>query len=176
MLAEVHAMCLVPDVDPATAGLAFSIDLPGTPDAPDGLGRAGLVTGDSCFDPAQIAGLAAEKPGLVVLSPCSQTDLQAEAMLEYAIALSDSLSGVIVLAECSGAEPLEPGHGGSAIVVLGEVLAEAFSDDAVLTADIAVPFPQPEPREPLPAVPPLLTQRLAHNRGVLPSEHGPDLS
>jgi hypothetical protein len=41
---------------------------------------------------------------------------------------------------------------------------------------VAVPFPQPEPREPLPAVPPLLMQRLAHHRGALPAEHGPDLS
>ena len=176
LLEDVQALCLVPDVDPASRGLALVVTLPGVEEAPDGLGIAGLVIGDACIDPAEIAGLCAQRPSIAVLSPCSQTDLQAEAMLEYAIALSDSLSGVVIIAECSGAEPLEPGHGGSAIVVLGEVLAEALAADDVLVADVAVPFPEPKPREPLPPVPPLLAQRFQHHRGVLALEHGPDAS
>jgi predicted amidohydrolase len=176
LLADVPALCLVPDVDPASTGVAMAVDLPAVEEAPGGLGMAALVVGDACIDPKELGGLFVQHPRLAVLSPRSQTDLQAEAILEYAIALSDSLAGVVVIAECSGAEPLEAGHGGSAIVVLGDVLAEALSPDDVLIAEVAVPFPEPEPREPLPSVPPLLAQRLELHHGVLPSGHGPDLS
>ena len=176
LLADVPALTLVPDVDPESGGLALVVSLPGVEGASEGLGNAALVIGDACIDPAEIVGLCAQRPSLAVLSPRSQTDLQAEAMLEYAIALSDSLTGVVVIAECSGAEPLEAGHGGSAIVVLGKVLAEALAPDDVLIADVAVPFPEPKPREPLPPVPPLLAQRFALHRRALALEHGPDLS
>ena len=176
LLADVPALCLVPDVDPESRGLALEITLPVIEGAPDGLGMAALVIGDACIDPGEMAALSAKRPGIAVLSPRSQTDLQAEAMLEYAIALSDSLSGVVIVAECSGAEPFEAGHGGSAIVVLGDVLAEALAPDDILIAEVPVPFPEPKPREPLPPVPPLLAQRLELHHGLLSPGHGPDLS
>jgi hypothetical protein len=139
-------------------------------------GVASLIFGDACMDGTEIARVAKQSPSLVVLSPGSETDLQAEAMLEYAIGLSDSLAGVIVIAECSGGEPLEVGHGGSAIIVLGDVVAEALVEDDLLVAEVPQPFPQPSPREPLPPVPPLLEQRVAHHTGHTGIEHGPDVS
>ncbi|NTU72405.1 MAG: hypothetical protein HGB10_11390 [Coriobacteriia bacterium] len=143
---------------------------------PEGAGTVGVLSCDSCLDPIELARMAAEKPSVLVLSPCSETDFQSEAALEFAIALSDSVAGVVVVAECAGGEPLEPGHGGSGVVVLGEVVAEALAGEGVLLVDVPVPIPTPEPREPLPSVPPLLQQRFARNTGVLSPEHGPDLS
>ena len=175
-LSTVPALILVPRVEAESSALALLAELPAPADGTDVLGTAALAIGDACFDSEQIAVLAAGNPRIAVLSPESQTELQAEAMLEYAIALSDSLSGVIAIAECAGGDSLEPGHGGSAIVVLGEVLAEAFGGDDVLLVDVPMPLPRPEPREPLPSVPPLLAQRLANHRGRLVAEHGPDLS
>ena len=177
LVREVPAFCVVPSVDPALRGLAVIDELPAPISAPGGgVGVVSLLIGDACMDPAELARADAASPALAILSPRSETDLQAEALLEFAIALSDSLAGVIVIAECAGAEALEVGHGGSAIIVLGDVVAEALYEDDVLVADVPLPLPQPSPREPLPPVPPLLAQRVDHHRGRIGAEHGPDLS
>jgi hypothetical protein len=177
LMRDVSALCIVPSPDPDLRGVAIAAALPDSiASAVGGSGVAGFFVGDACMDAAEIARVAEQSPAFAVLSPRSDTDLQAESMLEFAIALSDSLAGVVVIAECSGAEPLEVGHGGSAIVVLGEVVTEALADDDVIIAEVLQPFPQPSPREPLPKVPPLLAQRVAHHTGHLPPEHGPDLS
>ena len=69
-----------------------------------------------------------------------------------------------------GAEPAEVVHGGSAIIQVGKVIAEAITgDDELLCVDIDVPVPQPEPREALPTIPPMLTQRVAYHKGEKPS-------
>lgn len=177
LLRDVPAFCIVPVVDPADRGVAMAAALP-EPLATHlgGTGVAGLFVGDACMDPPVLERVSDQMPVLAVLSPRCETDLQAESMLEFAIDLSDSLAGVVVIAECAGSDALEVGHGGSAIIVLGDVVAEALADDDVLIADVLLPFPQPSPREPLPKVPPLLAQRLAHHSGHLPKEHGPDLS
>ncbi|TPW09022.1 MAG: hypothetical protein FD127_4274, partial [Acidimicrobiaceae bacterium] len=109
--------------------------------------------------------VAEDPPDVLVLAPASESDLQAEAAIEVAIGLSISVAGLVIVLDSSGAEPGTPGHGGSAIVLLGEVAAEALLEDDALIAQIPVPVPQPKPRAPLPAVPPLLLQRLAHHRG-----------
>jgi predicted amidohydrolase len=165
LVADVPAFCLIPNVSPAARGAALATELPSAQGLPADLGVVALVAGDACMDAAQFEQLAATEPGLAVLVPRSESDLQAEAMLELAIALSDSLAGLIVIAECAGAPPGQPGHGGSAIVLLGEVVAEAIGDDDVLVADVPVPIPQPEPREPLPSIPPLLAQRVSVHEG-----------
>ncbi len=134
----------------------------------EALGPVLAVSGDACFDPALWSGALDARVAAVVMSPLSESDLQAEAALEVAIALSDALAGLVVVAECAGAELGEPGHGGSAVVLVGGVLAEAFGDDDVLLADVPVPVPQPEPREQLPEVPPILAQRLARHAGRRP--------
>jgi hypothetical protein len=83
--------------------------------------------------------------------------------------LSMSLASLVVVTECAGAEPGAVGHGGSAIIYLGEVLAEAMSqDDETLYAEIELPLGRPEPPAPLPAIAPILSQRVAHHRGEQP--------
>lgn len=101
-----------------------------------------------------------------VMSPSSESDLQAEAALEVALGLSDSLCGLVIVSECVGADAGAPGHGGSAIIRLGEVVAEAVADvEDLLMAEIDVPVPAPEPRAPFPALPTILAQRLAVHSG-----------
>jgi len=174
---DLPAFCIIPSVDPESRGMAVTAGLPALFSAGgEGLGVACILVGDACIDAAELMRASQSRPALAILCPRSETDLQAEAMLEFAVALSDSLAGLVVIAECAGAEPLESGHGGSAIVLLGEVSAEAFADDDVILAEVPVPIPQPSPREPLPLVPPLLGQRFALHSGRLPRDNGPDLS
>jgi hypothetical protein len=112
-----------------------------------------------------------------VFLPRSENELQAEAILELALALSDSLAGLVIVVEPDGAEPGDPGHGGSAIIMFGKMVAEAMSGDDILYADIELPVGPPEPREPLPQMPPILQQRLAHHQGhQLEVDYPADLS
>ena len=154
--------------------------------APDGahfgglpiLGPTVLIVGDACMDYQEILTASGKKPQVAILAPDSENDLQAEAISELALGLSSSLAGLIVIAEAVGAEAGEPGHGGSAIIHLGEVLAEAMGDgDETLTAQIETPIAQPEPRGLLPQVPTILSARLAHHLGKKPDVDYPaDLS
>jgi predicted amidohydrolase len=137
----------------------------GLPEAAEALGKVCVLVGDDAIDPEVLQDCAAGRPGLVVLAPGAESDLQAQAVLEQAVALSTSLASVILVVETDGAELGEPGHGGSAIVHLGEVLAEAGPGDDVLIADVAVPLGPPEAPEAMPDLPPLLKQRLGAHRG-----------
>lgn len=129
------------------------------------LGQAALLLGDECISPTMTQRLLDEPPAAIVMRPMCESELHLEAMLEWALSLSVSVSGLVLLAECSGAEFSEPGHGGSAIVYLGEVIAEALDGDDVIVADISVPLPEPEPREQLISLPPILEQRIAFHQG-----------
>lgn len=130
-----------------------------------GLGRCALLWGDACIDPEVLAAAGAAAPGLALLAPASESDLQAQAALELAIGLSTSLASVVVVVEPDGADIGEPGHGGSAIVHLGQVLAEAMTGDDLLIADVPAPLGPPEAAGPLPEIPPVLLQRIAAHRG-----------
>jgi len=153
---------IVPHAGPDCIGQSWSPEvLPGL----EGLGSVALAVGDAVIDPAAIGRLALERPALLVAAPRSESDLQAEAVLELALGLSDSVTGLVIVIEPSGAEPGQPGHGGSAVAMYGEMVAEATEDEDVLLANVVVPVPQPEPRGPIPGVPPILLQRLAHHRG-----------
>lgn len=165
---------LLPHIGADKPGLAFTSDpLPGL----EALGRPAIVIGDSCLVGAEWIGVLGSAPDLVVLAPRSENDLQAEAALELAIGLSESVCGLVLVCEPTGAEPGDPGHGGSAIIFLGEVLGEATGGDDVLFADLELPLAKPEPREPLPDIPPILKQRLAHHQGLKPEVDYPaDLS
>jgi len=140
--------------DPETAEDALSV-----------VGRCVVLRGDAAIDPEVHRRLAEQSPEVLVLAPASESELQAEAAIEVAIGLSLAVAGLVIVLDSSGAEPGVPGHGGSAIVLLGEVAAEALADDDTLMAEIPVPVPTPEPRAPLPEVPLLLLQRLATHRG-----------
>lgn len=132
---------------------------------PPAVGSVLALYGDDCCDAGTLASASMTPPDVTVLRPHSENDLQSEAFLELSIALSDSLSGLVIIAECVGAEQGDPGHGGSAVVVLGEVVAEAFADDELIFADVTAPIAPPEPREPLPQIPLLLRQRAAFHAG-----------
>ena len=64
-----------------------------------------------------------------------------------------------------GAEIGDPGHGGSAIVVLGDVVTDGSAEADVVLAELPGPVLGPEPPEPFPELPTLLAQRVAHHRG-----------
>lgn len=124
-----------------------------------------LLTGDECLSREALLEARAISPGVAVLAPGAESELQSEAVLEFAIALSTSLASLVIVIETDGAEPGEPGHGGSAIVYLGEMVAEALPGDAIIYADVEIPAGPPEAPEPLPQVPPLLAQRVAAHSG-----------
>lgn len=153
---------LIPQVGVESNGFA------GVVDAPEGFEQLGMIAvliGDGCVDMPIIRQIAMEFPDLAIMIPRSESDLQAEAILEFGLALSSSFSGVVLVADTDGAEPGEPGHGGSAIIRFGEVVAEAQAGDGVLIADIELPIGPPNPREPLPIMPLILEQRLASHEG-----------
>ena len=130
------------------------------------LGKVALLHGDACINATVLKGLAVAKPSVLVMSPASENDLQAEAVLELAIGLSESVAPLVVVVDPVGAEAGEAGHGASAIVLLGEVLAEALSEEGdILYAEVPEPLPYPDPPEPVPEVPTILAQRLAHHEG-----------
>lgn len=141
------------------------------------LGTAALLSGDAPLDAAVHRSLLESAPELLVILGNSESEIQAEGLAELAIGLSDSVASLVVLADARGAEQGEPGHGGSVIAVLGEVLAEAIGDDEIVLAEVPSPPPTLQPREPLPDIPPILLQRQAHHRGERPSvEYPADLS
>lgn len=128
-------------------------------------GASALLVGDDCFMPAALREAHAALPGIAILAPGAESELQVEAILEFAIALSTSLASIVIVVETDGAEPGEPGHGGSAIIYLGEVVAQAVAGDEILYADVETPAGPPEAPGALPAIPPLLAQRVAAHQG-----------
>jgi len=165
---------LIPQVGIDTNGFA------GVVDAPEGFEQMGMMAvliGDGCVDMNTIRQMAFEFPDVAIMIPRSESELQAEAILEFALALSDSFAGLVIVADTDGAELGEPGHGGSAIIRFGEVVAEAHSGDDVLVADIEFPVGPPNPRERLPVMPPILEQRFANHQGLhLEVDYPADLS
>lgn len=129
------------------------------------LGDVCVLTGDWPLDASALSPEATRGAGVLVLAPGAESDLQAQAVLELAVGLSTSLASLVVVVETDGADVGEPGHGGSAIIHLGEVLAEAMAGDDLLMAEVATPLGPPEAPAALPAVPIVLEQRLAAHRG-----------
>lgn len=168
LVAELEALPgvrLLPSFECDVHGFAGIVS---APEGLEALSTFGLLVGDACFDESELARLAAADPDIAIMMPRSESELQAEAVLEVALALSDSLAGVVLVVEAYGAELGEPGHGGSAIVRLGEIVLEAGDGPDLLVAGIDTPVARPEPKEPLPQIPPILSQRVATHRGVRP--------
>ncbi len=157
---------LIPSTAPGVASFAATAPpLEGL----EGLGRIALLAGDACMTGLELVRILGDAPNVAVLAPRSENDLQAEAVAELAIGLSDSLASLVVITECAGAEPGTVGHGGSAIIYSGDVLAEAMGqDDETLYAEIELPLGRPELPAPLPTIAPILSQRVAHHRGEQP--------
>lgn len=154
-----------PSVEVVTAQRAQDVSGHFTAAATALLGPGVVLVGDDAIDLEVLRRCVAEKPGVLLLSPGAESDLQSQAVIELALALSTSLASLVLVAEADGAELGEAGHGGSAILHLGQVLAEAVSGDDLLLADVVTPLGPPEAPEALPEIPPVLLQRLAAHRG-----------
>lgn len=165
---------LIPGVAPGVSRLAFVAEaMPGFEE----LGKVALMIGDSCFVGSEWVKVLGSSPDMIVMCPRSESDLQAEACVELALGLSVSAAGLVIVVEPDGAQPGEPGHGGSVIVSLGEVIAEAIGPEDLLVADVALPLDRPEPREPFPEIPRILRERVAHHSGTkLAVDYPADLS
>lgn len=153
---------ILPTYDGAPAGSVTLVEIVG----PFGnVGLTAVLVGDACFDSE--AWLRVRDAGAVaaVFCPRATSELQAEAAVEVALALSDSLCGLVVVAETTGGAPGGPGHGGSAIISLGKVLAEALEGPDIIIAHLLLPLPQPEPPEHFPELPVLIAQRLSRHAG-----------
>lgn len=130
------------------------------------LGRALLLSGDDCIDPALFPSIEAMGLEALVLQMDTESPLQAEALLEHALDASLSFAGLVLTACLVGDARGVSSHGGSAIVHLGEILAEAGSGEDLLIARVAVPVPLPVRRGPRPVLPPVLAQRIAAHGGA----------
>jgi hypothetical protein len=165
---------VMPHVGPASYGMAFA---PTTLPGDEELGRIALPVGDAAMDPEELRHLGETHPDAVFASPRSESELQAEAMLELAVGMSESVTGLVAVVDAAGAAPGRPGHGGSAIILLGEILAEAGDGEEVIFADVPVPVPHPARRAPVPTPSTILAQRLSVHRGERPAPAYPaDLS
>lgn len=131
----------------------------------ESLGSTVVLVGDDAIDLEALERCAAARLGVLVLAPGAESELQSQAVLELAIALSTSVASLVIVAETHGAELGEPGHGGSAVVHLGQMLAEAIDDEGLLLAEVVGPLGPPEVPEAMPEVPSVLLQRLGAHRG-----------
>jgi hypothetical protein len=129
------------------------------------VGRTVVLIGDDCIDADLYDPVARAAPDALVLQFDSESPLQAEALLEYALDCSLSLAGLILVASTVGAARGYEGHGGSAIVHMGEIVEEADDDQQVLVADVDVSSLRPLEASRLPSPSPILTQRLDVHRG-----------
>ncbi|MDI6842788.1 MAG: hypothetical protein QMC94_00095 [Anaerosomatales bacterium] len=137
-------------------------------DGVDSMGDVVVLQGDAAIDPAELAKARRARPTALVLMPGAESELQAEGVLELAIAASVSVASIVVVAEHGGGDIGAPGHGGSAIVVAGEVVAEALSTEDLVLADVPIPAPPVDASAPEPEPPLILRQRLARHRGEKP--------
>ncbi len=142
------------------------------------LGATALLGGDACLREDVLRSLVAERIDTAIWRPGAESELQAEAIIEYALGCSPALAGLLLVAECSDGEPHQGSSGTSAIIQAGELLAESTaSGDEILFAEVEVPLGAPEPHMPLPELPPILVQRLAVHEGRKPEVDYPaDLS
>lgn len=174
---------LLADIEGCIEGAALLISF-ADDDASEGrivetpLGRTALVAGDAVLKPETAARLRDEGVHAAVWRPGAESELQAEAIMEYALGCAPVLAGLLVLSECSGTLG-HPAHSGmSAIMHLGALVAQSEGEsDETLMADLEMPLAAPEPGMPLPEVPTLLQQRVATHEGrKVPVEYPADLS
>lgn len=180
-LAPAEREDLVARVEGCVEGAALLISFaaePGVRIVQGPLGRTALVTGDACLDERMVRKLVGEHLDSVIWRAGAESELQAEAVLEYALACSPALAGLLIVAECSGGAGHDGCRGISAIIHAGEMVAESTGTEGdVLIADLDVPGGAPEPGLLLPALPPILAQRLAvHSGSKAPVDYLADLS
>ncbi len=136
------------------------------------LGRTVALTGDECIEPSMLDDVATLGVEAMVWQPCAASALQAEAFLEFALDASLSLSGLVIVTALTGSARGVARFGRSAVVELGDILAEAGEGEAVVSAQIEAPVSLPDRPRPHPVLPPILAQRLAHHLGEPPPAVG----
>ncbi len=150
-----------------------------TPDAfASPLGATVALIGDECIDPEVRTRVLAEDPQAMVWQFEPESELQSQALLEYALDVSRHDCGLILVTSTSGRVGVTDSAGGGAIVHAGEILAEAVEETDVIFAEVDVPTEPPEPapgREP--SLSPILVQRLnVHAGRKTPTDYPADLS
>jgi predicted amidohydrolase len=133
---------------------------------PTRLGRTLHLAGDDCIDPVHFDAIEAMGLEALVLQMDTESPLQAEALLEFALDASLSHAGLVLTACLTGEARGVKSCGGSAIVHLGEILAEAGDAEDLLIARVPVPVALPVRRGPRPILPPVLAQRVAAHHGT----------
>jgi predicted amidohydrolase len=142
--------------------IAFACEEDGPRLSATPFGRTLVLAGDECVDPALYGTIAGLAPEAMVWQFDPASALEAEALLETALDTSLVLAGLVVITSTVGGAR---GFGGTAVVHLGEIVAEAGEGDDTITAELHVPVALPGRRGPLPVLPPILAQRLAVNAG-----------
>lgn len=132
---------------------------------PTQLGRTLVLAGDECIDASLYPEVEALAPEALVWQVETESPLQAEALLELALDASLSQAGLVITACLVGEGRGVSSCGGSAIVHLGEILAEAGDGEDLVLADVPVPVSLPERRGRRAVPAPVLQQRLAAHRG-----------
>jgi hypothetical protein len=133
---------------------------------PTTLGSTLVLAGDECIDTGLYAEVESMGLDALVWQMDAESSLQAEALLELALDASLSQAGLVLIAATVGRARGVEGFGGSAVVHLGEIIAEAGDDEQLLIADVGVPVALPARRAPRAVPAPILQQRLAVHRGV----------
>ncbi|MDO8963756.1 MAG: hypothetical protein Q7W30_04605 [Coriobacteriia bacterium] len=133
---------------------------------PTALGSTLVLGQDHCIDPDVIAGAQELSCDTMVWQFDAEDALQAEALLEFALDASVAVTPLIVIADVVGSARGVEGHGTSAIVYMGEIMAEAGSGEDLLIADVPAPAPLTQPSRRVPSPAPVLAQRLAAHHGT----------
>jgi hypothetical protein len=132
---------------------------------PTPLGRTLALDGDDCIDPAHFASIQESECDTLIWRFNAEDPLQAEAALELALDASLHLAPLVIIASVVGNVRGVHAAGISAIVHLGEIMAEGGSGDELLMADVPSPAGFTERPRTLPGTAPVLAQRLAlHQR------------
>ncbi|MFA5844937.1 MAG: hypothetical protein WC971_08945 [Coriobacteriia bacterium] len=134
------------------------------------LGRTAVLWGDACAEAGVLARLAREGVSAMAWRPEPESAIQAEAFRELAIGVSLAVAGLVLVTAVVDGSPERPGC--AAIVVAGDVVAEAGDSEEVLFADVEVPVALGV-RERQPEVPPILRQRLAVHGGTRSAQPWP---
>jgi len=144
---------------------------------PTALGRTIVLADDDCIDPALFPHIQALDCEALVWMLVSEDDLQAEAVLELALDASLTLAPLVIVVSVTGHARDVDAHGLSAIVHLGELVAEGGEGEDLLIADLGLPAAMTQKTRRLPEPTPVLLQRLAAHRGTkAPVEYPADLS
>jgi len=132
---------------------------------PTRLGRTLVLAGDECIDASLYPEVESLGLEALVWQIDTESPLQAEALLELALDASLSQAGLVLTACLFGEARGVTSSGGSAIVYLGEILAEAGEGEDLLLADVPAPVALPERRGHRAVPAPVLAQRLAVHQG-----------